>query len=378
MSQRFTTDGSDALEAHLAQTCEKVLTGVQSLVPAAKLQGVLLAGGYGRGEGGVLKTAEGDQPYNDLEFYVFIRGNAILAERKFRHPLHELGECLSPAAGLEVEFKVLTLDKLRRSAPSMFYHDLVARHRWQLGDDALLADCEHHRDAARIPPHEATRLMMNRCSGLLYSLERLRRKDFGAAEADFVGRNLAKAQLAFGDALLAAHGQYHWSCQERDLRLAGLAVADNSLLAELVRHHATGVEFKLHPARSTESREALAERHAELSALGQNLWLSLESRRLDARFNSTRDYAFSDIDKCPETSARRNRLVNFRAFGAGGLACTRYPRERLFHALALLLWETDALTQSVVCARIQGELRTHTCELAALTAAYERLWRRFN
>ena len=153
MSQHFTLDGSDALESHLAATCARVLAGVTTLVPAERFEGLLLGGGYGRGEGGVLKTTAGDQPYNDLEFYVFIRGSAILAERKFRQPLHELGERLSPEAGLEVEFKVLTLDKLRCSAPSMFYYDLVAGHRWQLGTDALLVGCEHHRDASMIPLH---------------------------------------------------------------------------------------------------------------------------------------------------------------------------------------------------------------------------------
>ena len=45
-----------------------------------------------------------------------------------------------------------------------------------------------------------------------------------ADDADFVGRNLAKDQLAFGDVLLTAHGQYHWSCQERHRRLECLDV----------------------------------------------------------------------------------------------------------------------------------------------------------
>jgi len=372
MSQRFTLDGSDALESQLAVTCENVFAGVKSLVPAAKLEGLLLGGGYGRGEGGVLKTAAGDRPYNDLEFYVFIRGNAILAERKFRRPLHELGESLSPAAGLEVEFKVLTLDKLRRSAPSMFYYDLVAGHRWQLGDDALLAGCEQHRDAAKIPLPEAARLLFNRCSGLLFSAERLARKEFGEAEADFVGRNLAKAQLALGDVLLAAHGQYDWSCRERHARLARLVCPEDLPMTKLVWQHAGGVEFKLHPTRSTESRAALAARHTELAALGKQLWLWLESKRLGTKFLSPRDYAFSPANLCPETSPPRNRLVNFRAFGAGGLACARYPRERLFRALALLLWEQNEF------AKVRSELRTDAADFAGLVSAYENLWKRFN
>lgn len=370
---RFTLDGNDTLEAHLAKSCEKVLAGVKSLVPAAKLDGIALGGGYGRGEGGVLKTTSGDWPYNDLEFFVFIRGNAILAERKFRHPLHELGENLSPDAGLEVEFKVLTLDKLRRSAPSMFYYDLVAGHRWTLGDDSLFIGCEQHKNATNIPLHEATRLLFNRCSGLLYSLEKLKRKDFGEADADFVGRNLAKAQLAFGDVLLAAHGQYNWSCRERHARLGKLDFkGELAWAAPLLAHHAAGVEFKLHPKRSTESREDLAGRHAELSELGKKLWLWLESKRLGIPFNSPRDYAMSCVDKCPETSALRNRLVNFRAFGAGGLAGARYPRERLFHALGLLLWEQNEFE------KVRSELRTDANDFAGLVAAYARLWGRFN
>ena len=378
MSQRFTIDGSSALESHLAATCERVLAGVKSLVPAAKLDGILLGGGYGRGEGGVLKTSAGDQPYNDLEFYVFVRGHAILAERKFRHPLHELGENLLPEAGLEVEFKVLTLEKLRRSRPSMFYYDLVAGHRWQLGDDKLLADCVQHRDAAKIPLHEVTRLLMNRCSGLLYAAERLVRTNFSEAEADFVGRNLAKAQLAFGDVLLAANGQYHWSCRERHVRLAQLTAAEHLPLTDFIRHHAAGVQFKLHPTRSTESRDILSARHAELSELGQNLWLWLETKRLETNFATPREYALSEINKCPETSAGRNRLVNFRQFGVRGLMCEHYPRERLFHALALLLWTRNAQPETAWQRAVQSNLDTSAVSFPAMVDAYTRLWSRFN
>ena len=128
--RRFTLDGSEALERHLALVCARVAGEVAQLIPAAQLEGLLLAGGYGRGEGGVLRDASGDRPYNDLEFYVFVRGNLLLAERRYRAGLHALGARLSPEAGLEVEFKLLTLDKLRRSAPAMFYYDLVLGRRW--------------------------------------------------------------------------------------------------------------------------------------------------------------------------------------------------------------------------------------------------------
>src|SRR3989442_3228826 len=109
----------------------------------------------------------------------------------------------------------------------MFYYDLVTRHHRLWGDEALLAGCDHHRDGGRIPLYEATRLLMNRCSGLLFAKERLQRDRFTHDDADFVSRNLAKAQLAFGDAVLTVNGQYHWSCRERHQRLMNLSVPDD-------------------------------------------------------------------------------------------------------------------------------------------------------
>lgn len=376
---RFTIDGSDALEARLEDTCRKVVAGISALVPARKLQAVLLGGGYGRGEGGVLRSSEGDVPYNDLEFYVFLRGNAVLAERQFRHALHELGERLTPEAGLEVEFKVLTAPKLRRSPPSMFYYDLVCGHRLVLGSASVLEGCEHHRNAAAIPMHEATRLLFNRCSGLLFSMDRLAKPRFDAGDADFVGRNLAKAQLAFGDVLLTARGLYHWSCRERQRRLEQMDLGGSlSWATPLREHHAAGVSFKLHPVRSTDSHERLAAHHAVLSSLGRQLWLWLETERLQVHFSTVRSYATSLIDKCPETRPARNRLVNARTFGLSGLAQGRYPRERLFHALALLLWEPGALEDTELLSVLQSNLGPHAKGSHGFVEAYRSLWSRFN
>lgn len=380
MSQRFTIDGSDALERHLAETCDRVHAGIASLVPAAKLHGILLGGGYGRGEGGVLKTPAGDRPYNDLEFYVFVNGIAVVAERSFRTQLHALGKSLSPDAGLEVEFKVLTLEKLRRSPASMFYYDLVAAHRWVLGNDNLLAGCEHHQNAGAIPLHEATRLLFNRCSGLLFAKERLNRASFGLAESDYVARNLAKARLAFGDVVLAAHGEYHWSCRERHRRLLRCPHFEGSLRwAEVLKAlHAEGVDFKLYPKRSSESRETLVEAHRLLTDVGKKLWLWLESRRLGTEMRSPRDHVFSPADKCPETAPWRNRLLNFRTFGPPGLVSARYPRQRLFHALALLLWEPEVFSDAELLGKTQSELQTNATDLPGLVSAYLDLWTRFN
>lgn len=381
ISKRFTVDGSPALEQHLETVCDQVRDAVLNLIPSWKLDGILLGGGYGRGEGGVLRTTEGDRPYNDLEFYVFVRGMALLAERKYRGPLHELGEKLTPIAGIEVEFKVLTLEKVRRSRPSMFYYDLAVGHRVLFGDENHIGMglASHRRSASQIPLHEATRLLMNRCSGLLFSLERLERADFGPQEADYVGRNLAKLQLALGDVVLTAHGKYHWSCLERHQRLLKISPRDDlPFLAKVQTHHSAGVEFKLHPVRTTSGREELKSHHQGLSGIAMQVWLWLENRRLGTQFKHTSDYARSKVDKCPEQPAWRNRLVQSRDRNVAGVLSGRYPRQSLLHALSLMLWDDHILSEGPLDGQLQHELRTSAVTLKDLVAAYERLWHRYH
>jgi len=378
VGRRFTIDGSDALEARLGEICERAAQEVRGIVPACQLEALILGGGYGRGEGGVLQTGSGDQAYNDLDFYVFLRGPHLWRRYNYGPRLHALGEHLSLAAGLDIEFKSDSLEKLRRDPISMFRHDLVAGHRVVLGQEPVFLGCEHHLEASRIPMAEATRLLFNRCSGLLLARELLDRPTLSADEADFVSRNLAKMQLALGDAVLTTLGFYHNRVRQRAQHLARLRLSEEPPWLEEVRmQHALGVEFKLHPKRAEKAGRAQVEQLGYLSALALQLWLWLESRRLDHPFASAKAYAFDGRRKCPETRAWRNYLLTLRTFGPGAaldtLAC-RYPRERLLNALSLLLWQQRHLTEPRVVRHLQKQLRTPTGELSELIRAYKRLW----
>ncbi len=379
---RFTVDGSPELERHLATTCQRIAAGLRGLVPPSQLETILLGGGYGRGEGGVWRTEAGDRPYNDLEFYVCIRGNRHLNERRFGRAIHVLGEILTPQAGVEVEFKITSLQELARSQVSMFSYDLLSGHVQLLGAPSVLARCLYHREASRIPLSEATRLLMNRGSGLLFARERLNQPTFTAADADFVGRNLAKAQLALGDALLVVNGNYHASARERHHHVERLARVESiPWLQSVAIHHARGLEFKLHPQRSTAAAEELAELHAEITELARRVYLMIESQRLNTAFASAREYALSPVVKCPEVRGKRNALVNLKVLGPRSClepGVFRHPRERILNALTLLLWEPATLVTPALQRHVQSELRTRAQTFTDLVTVYRRLWSRVN
>lgn len=376
--RRFTRDGSAALEAHLERTCERVQAGVCGLIPADQLEALILGGGYGRGEGGVLRTSTADQPYNDLDFFVAVRGKRRWNEARYAKPLAVLGELMTPQAGVHVEFKVISLSEWQHQPISMFSYDLVMGHRWLVGDESLLARCGHHRLAETIPASEATRLLMNRCTGLLLARERLERTPFTQADSDFVRRNIAKAELALGDAIVTARGRYHWSCRERQRRLQPfLALEHWNWMGEVLAHHAAGVEFKLHPEDAPLDPAALRQLHAQVTALALSVWLELESRRLGTRFGSVRDYAAGRGKLCAESGWVRHTLLNLARFGRRALRgrlAVRHPRERILRTLALLLW--DPPQNAAGWRQIQQFLAAPPTSVPAeLLVRYEHGWR---
>ena len=380
--RRFTLDGSDALEQHLGRSCASALAGTERIVGPRNLEALLLGGGYGRGEGGVLKTEDGERPYNDLEFYVFVAGNRLRNQRRHGAALHALARTLASSAGVDVEFKITSMAHWRRCAISMFSYDLMLGHHSLGRGPAEFTDCEHHFQAQNIPLAEATRLLMNRFSGLLFAQEKLAARPFTVEASDFVERNLAKAQLALGDAVLAARGQYHWSCLERQERLQRTIFGE--LLpwrTALLGHHAAGMEFKLHPRRTEAAPAVLQARLNGLIFLGLRLWLWLEGRRLGVAFQTARDYCISRIDKCPETLRWRNVLVNgYVLFPERFILsrCWRHPRERVLTALAWLLWEQPSTEDEEAIRQLQFELSSHARTPAGLTSAYRSLWQHFS
>lgn len=381
VTQRFTIDGDEALERHLEQTCARVLSGISGLIPAGKLEAVLLGGGYGRGEGGVRRGPEGNLPYNDLEFYVAIRGSRHLNERRFERRLHVLGEILTQLAGVEVEFKITSLAELRRRPVSMFSYDLMVGHRlvWSAGGPEIFNACDHHTRAEEIPADEGTRLLMNRFAGLIFARERLQRDTFTPNDADFVRRNMAKAQLAMGDAVLTALGHYHWSCRERAERLECFFQAEETPWAEkLLRYHAEGVKFKLTPTTGVTDRAVLREQHAAVSAFALRCWLWLEARRLGRTFTSARAYALAAGDKGPRSASPIfNLLLNLRADNFRlHLASKpwRHPRQRIFRTLAVLLWDPAALSDRRLHTLIERDLNARVTTWSDAVRAFERLW----
>jgi hypothetical protein len=151
----------------------------------------------------------------------------------------------------------------------------------------------------------------------------------------------------------------------------------DSLIERIAGYHAEGVEFKLHPQRLTHSvPQFLAEEEA-LSGVGAELWLWLESRRLNRSFASIRDYALTARPGDMESFSLRNYALNARAFGLAALfdpLSRFYPRERLLSSLPLLLHQPDLTEKPLLREHLRKQLRTQASDWSEFVDAYKQLW----
>jgi hypothetical protein len=367
----FFVDDEPALAARLADFLGRLARDLDVQAWRAGAAALVLAGGYGRGEGGVFREREGGEAelYNDVEFFLFLRPGADAgAAGRWCEGWEKAG---TAELGVDVEFKRDAAGVLRDGAPTMFWHDLLQGHRVVWGDAGLLAGApERLRDPAGLPAAEATRLLFNRGSGLWFS--RLKLEAGRAEDGGFIQRNHQKARLALGDAVLALAGRHHGLCEERARRIAAGGFDTPPGWARIVAWHAEGVAFKLRPRHRERTAAELAGDQAGLTAAWLEVFLWVEGRRLGKVFSGAAGYVEFKGRLFPETPRLRNAALHARDRMRRGEALPMggwpdYPRAALQRALVAALG-----------GGAEAGARWLGVGAGGYAAAYARWWARYN
>ncbi len=198
---------------------DEVISGVGTEIEALQLPmlaGVVLGGGYGRGEGGVvLRQGEPPALSNDLDFYVVTKPDATGTDiAAIGDALRPISEKWTQKLGVDVDFcEAKTPWRLVHDQERLMIQELVHGYF----DVAGLPGEQLFQEVARrapeeLPYTEALRQLMNRGAGLLLASEPGRK-------SAFVARNLNKCILGAGDARLIASGRYCWAAVDRAKRL---------------------------------------------------------------------------------------------------------------------------------------------------------------
>ena len=182
----------------------------------SKLQGVVLGGGYGRGEGGVGDNALS----NDLDFFAVTEEGASAAEiAVLVAALEPVSRRWTEQLGVDVDFAVRTPWRLHHDQARVMIQELIHGYFDVAGKKgAEMFKGIEVRPPSAFPWSEAVRLLVNRGVGLLLANERMQSSTLNSQPSPlspFILRNINKCVLGAGDARLIARGGYLWKAEER-------------------------------------------------------------------------------------------------------------------------------------------------------------------
>lgn len=286
----WTAAGTAEAEVRVAGDLDRIVARLTAVVPAPPRLGLLLIGGFGRGEGGVIRRPDGSlRAFNDYDL-------ALIVDRPV-DPTPVAAAARDLAAELEIDFVdvgLVELRNLQRRLDTIYAFELREGHRVLDGPADLVARMPAI-DPARLPLIEATRLLVNRGLGLLWA--RIYLENALASPATFDGDRrrftinaIHKAALAMGEAALIAAGQYHLSYRERAARVACVPIPLGPAL-EVRAAHAAATRFKLQPVIDIDPPAALAEWWARVRGWHELIFRWIEERRLATTLARWGDYA---------------------------------------------------------------------------------------
>jgi len=250
MKSKYTFIYNTQIENKLDSALADIAEEARADASFRHLKYLVLGGGYGRGEGGILIKENGEVAlYNDLDFFVISNTHLPWKNNRLNQFLKHISEKWEKKLGINVDFsKAKNAKYVKSRSHIMVWREMI------LSPTLLIGDAEEFQSyffpiSHVMPPSETAKLLVNRMSGLLLAKQRLLRKsDLFYEDYDFIARNINKAVLACGDALLLFREKYTLKVQERLQYLEGLHVEKTEKWAKLKALYAEAVHFKKTPA----------------------------------------------------------------------------------------------------------------------------------
>jgi hypothetical protein len=298
MNAPLTAWGDPTVERFVRSQLDVIVRALVELF-GPRLQAVVLGGGFGRGEGSVLRRPDGSlHVVNDFDLEVVLhprplrRAGRLLDKLAYRAPLERLARRLADQLDIkQVDFALKTCADYGVASPRLADYDLKHGHQCLYGERDPV-DAMGEFSAGDIPAFEGAWLLRNRGIGLLLARLYLDRDGTPAeGKLENFQVEINKAALAMGDALFILGGSYHHSYAERAARMPSLRVAGADADDDIVARYRLAAEYKLRPLPVQYPGVAASALWQQTNDLYARFCLDFESRRLGRNFASALDYA---------------------------------------------------------------------------------------
>lgn len=212
------------------------------VIPKNKIKCIILIGGYGRGEGGVIQKGDKLIPHNNLDFNIITEGLHFKKKDTHRNKILELINKNLPHNDITIDISINESFKIKHAESKLIYYDMKFGHRLAYGDDSWLKNLTRI-NPKNIPIFDMRELILNRGMLLLLNEQILKKPNLTKADKKIVIRHMVKAVIGYGDGLLFAHGRYHWSYK----RKSQLMLQIEALYPGYAKIYQQAIKFRFNP-----------------------------------------------------------------------------------------------------------------------------------
>ncbi len=289
---RFSVRGSAAFEEQMAALLSEIAQESNNVLSPPVCRAMVLLGGYGRGEGGVMVTDGEEHPHNNLDFIVITRSLSHEQQDSLKTHLKNVLFPLTREKNIEFDFSLVDETRLRRSPSLVMWYDMRYGHKTVWGDAGLAPSLKQFA-LERIPAWDILNLLVNRGTLLLINEQLIASRPLPPEDREMIVKHAMKAIIGYGDAFLFFEGKYHWSYEEKQKRMRACAEAPEALR----QLYDMAIEFRFQPNFAPYINSDLFSWLEELWQVLEPIHLACEKKRLrrsDLTWNTYPEAAFQD------------------------------------------------------------------------------------
>ncbi|HOA29474.1 MAG: hypothetical protein KBB33_03235 [Candidatus Cloacimonetes bacterium] len=377
---KYAPYGSEGFNRYIDESLKDIAVRFDALFSRDELIALVLGGGYGRNEGGVLNVDNEEKLYNDLDFFVISKDMPPWKNAHIDRTLKNLHYELCDKYDIEVDFSDLKpVNSLAKTPLTLMWYDLLYGHKVIWGNKHVLQNLPRW-EAKDLGINEALKLLLNRGIGLYFARSHLLH-DVLSEHCDFINRNIHKAYQAVAEAILITEGKYHWSVNRRMELIKEAPVAEYCNDARLPDLMQEAMLFKLRPYYIEPIPKPINDRLQMAIDTFEQVYYACWAKyfgvpKLDLK--SYQNLLSSHKDQQNSVmSLAKNFALNLRDCGITPANMTeyiKYPRYRLFYTLPWLLFGAEMTNESVArMLGVQGDI-----DRDSLEKRYISLWQRYN
>lgn len=224
-NQHLTYYNNKETETFLNNVLHEAAYVFNELFTKKQTAALILIGGYGRGEGGIVLENGGYHPHNNLDLLYIYNGNINTdtveqANMKLQK--------ISKKYNIGIDMSAINKQKVMKLDGQVVAYDMRHGHKTLLGDSKFLK--EHQAFSLyNIDPADIRQLLVNRGTLLLINRVLLNKPTLTKDEKKLIIKHAIKAIIGYGDALLYFNDSYHWSYAQKQTNMSELKNIDKAI-----------------------------------------------------------------------------------------------------------------------------------------------------